>query len=72
MLESNVTRRGLLAERNDRGASLVEYALLLSLIAVMAIGAVSYLGLNAEHALKLPAKPLAAAGGCDPALDICS
>jgi Flp pilus assembly pilin Flp len=32
--------------RNDRGSSLVEYALLLALIAVVCVGAVSALGAN--------------------------
>ncbi len=32
--------------REDRGASLVEYALLLALIAVIAIGAIALLGTN--------------------------
>jgi Flp pilus assembly pilin Flp len=31
-------------DRRERGASLVEYALLLSLIALVAVGAVSFLG----------------------------
>ncbi len=34
--------------RNDRGASLVEYALLIALIAVVCIVAVSLLGSNAS------------------------
>jgi Flp pilus assembly pilin Flp len=32
------------AKRNERGASLVEYALLVALIAVVCIGAVTYFG----------------------------
>ena len=36
--------RGHLPEKNDAGASLVEYALLLALIAVVAIGALVLLG----------------------------
>lgn len=34
--------------RDDRGASLVEYALLVALIAVVCIGAVSFLGSSAS------------------------
>ena len=34
--------------RTDRGASLVEYALLLALIAVVCIGAISFIGTSAS------------------------
>jgi pilus assembly protein Flp/PilA len=34
--------------KTERGASLVEYALLVALIAVVCIGAISFLGGNAE------------------------
>jgi pilus assembly protein Flp/PilA len=37
--------------RSERGASLVEYALLVALIAVVCIGAVSILGQNASTTL---------------------
>ena len=40
-----VTRTGI---KTDRGASLVEYALLVALIAVVCIAAVSLLGKNAS------------------------
>jgi pilus assembly protein Flp/PilA len=36
------------AQSDDRGASLVEYALLLALIAVVCIGAISYIGTTAS------------------------
>ena len=35
--------------KTDRGASLVEYALLVALIAVVCIGAVSFLGTSANE-----------------------
>ncbi|MGI8756973.1 MAG: Flp family type IVb pilin [Acidimicrobiales bacterium] len=37
-------RRKARANRRERGASLIEYALLLALIAVVALSAVSFLG----------------------------
>jgi len=39
------------SDRDDAGASLVEYALLLALIAVVAIGALSLLGTSVSHTL---------------------
>ena len=41
--------RALESARRERGASLVEYALLLSLIAGMSVGAVKNLGVNSEQ-----------------------
>ena len=35
--------------RNERGASLVEYALLVALIAVVCIAAITFLGQGASH-----------------------
>jgi pilus assembly protein Flp/PilA len=43
-----VRMRSWLARRSERGASLVEYALLVALIAVVCIVAVSLLGSNAS------------------------
>ena len=38
--------RAVVGQRDERGASLVEYALLLALIAVVCLAAVTALGLN--------------------------
>jgi pilus assembly protein Flp/PilA len=46
---SNFMRRLLNGRDEERGASLVEYALLIALIAVVCIVAVSLLGSNASH-----------------------
>jgi pilus assembly protein Flp/PilA len=43
--------RDRVSDRDDAGASLVEYALLLALIAVVAIGALSLLGTSVSHTL---------------------
>lgn len=43
-LETKQVRRGPRDERGERGASLVEYALLLALIAVVVFGAVAFFG----------------------------
>lgn len=45
------TRRVMTIERDDRGASLVEYALLVALIAVVCIAAVTFIGNNASNKL---------------------
>jgi Flp pilus assembly pilin Flp len=37
--------------KNEVGASLVEYALLLGLIAVVSLAALTYLGVSASHTL---------------------
>lgn len=39
-----VVRLQLLTMRNERGASLIEYALLMSLIAIVAIAAITFVG----------------------------
>lgn len=44
-------RQGYRDHRGDRGASLVEYALILALIAVLGIGALHYLGRAVSHTL---------------------
>ena len=43
--------RDRVSDKDDRGASLVEYALLLALIAVVAIGALTFLGNTVSHTL---------------------
>ncbi len=40
---------------NSRGATAVEHALLMSLIAVVALGAVKHLGLSASNSIKVAA-----------------
>jgi pilus assembly protein Flp/PilA len=45
-------------QRDERGASLVEYALLVALIAVICIGAVTLLGQNANSSLTSAASTL--------------
>lgn len=44
--------------RDERGASLVEYALLLALIAVICIGAITLIGNNASNKLSQVASNL--------------
>jgi pilus assembly protein Flp/PilA len=46
--------------RDERGASLVEYALLLALIAVVCIAAVSMFGSNLNHSYSKDASAVAA------------
>ena len=46
--------------RDDRGASLVEYALLVALIAVICIAAVTLLGGNASQKLNTTAETIGA------------
>ena len=48
--------------RDERGASLVEYALLLALIAVVCIAAVSLFGGNLSHSYSKDASSVAATG----------
>jgi len=48
---------------NERGASLVEYALLLALIAVVCIAAVSVMGSNLNHSYSKDASSVAATPG---------
>jgi len=52
-----------LRERDERGASLVEYALLLALIAAVCIVAVSLLGGNLNHSYSKDASSVAATPG---------
>ena len=47
-LRSFFVRLRTWAQSDDRGASLVEYALLLALIAVVCIGAISFIGTSAS------------------------
>jgi len=57
-----VTLRAMLANRlsmDESGASLVEYALLLALIAVVAIGALIFLGHGVNNTLQNVANNLA-------------
>ena len=53
LLSATITRpvREWVARRADDGASLVEYALLLALIAVVAIGALVFLGNSVSNTL---------------------
>jgi len=48
--------------RDERGASLVEYALLLALIAVVCVVAISLLGGNLNHSFSRDASSVSAAG----------
>lgn len=49
MIRFDFLKTWLMAQaKTERGASLVEYALLVALIAVVCIGAVSFLGGNAQ------------------------
>lgn len=51
--------RGHLPGKDDTGASLVEYALLLALIAVVAIGALIFLGQTVSNTLSNVAQNIA-------------
>ena len=51
------------ADRDERGASLVEYALLLALIAAVCIVAVSLMGNNLTHSYSKDASSVAATPG---------
>lgn len=54
-------------ERDDRGASLVEYALLVALIAVVCIAAVTYFGEQTSSSYDCSGSKLEVAGtGADP------
>jgi pilus assembly protein Flp/PilA len=53
--------------RSERGASMVEYALLVALIAVVAIGAVTLLGQNVSGQLNEAARGIGAAPAAPPA-----
>ena len=48
--------------RDDRGASLVEYALVLALIAVVCIGAISFFGSSSGNSLDSSGSKIVAAG----------
>jgi len=52
-------------ERNERGASLVEYALLVALIAVVLVGAVTMLGSATGERMSDSASTLSQAGPAD-------
>ena len=47
----------------DRGASMVEYALLVALIAVVCIAAIQFLGENAESSFESTGDAISEAGG---------
>jgi pilus assembly protein Flp/PilA len=49
LVEMWVRFRGQFARDDEKGASLVEYALLVALIAVVCIVAISFLGTNASQ-----------------------
>ena len=49
--------------RDDRGASLVEYALLVALVAVVCVGAISALGTATDAGLESATAGVASAGG---------
>ena len=57
MSNPSIERR---VQRDERGASLVEYALLLALIAVVCITAVSLLGANLNRSYSKDASSIAA------------
>lgn len=50
--------------RHERGASLVEYALLIALIAVVCIGAVTLLGRNSSTKMRSAGDGVAGGDGC--------
>ena len=60
-------------KNRERGASLVEYGLLVALIAVVVISAVRSVGKNSEDIfVQMATEGFAAAGGvCDPAVSVC-
>ena len=60
MAHALIAVRSWLAERGDRGASLVEYALLVALIAIVCAVAVSFLGDSASASYSSTASGFAA------------
>ena len=54
--------RILRVDRDERGASLVEYALLVALIATVCIGAMSYFGGNSGNSINTSTSRITAAG----------
>ena len=48
---------------SERGASMVEYALLVALIAVVCIGAIGFLGSSAKSSFNSTGSSIAGAGG---------
>jgi Flp pilus assembly pilin Flp len=50
----------LAAAKDDRGASLVEYALVIALVAVVAFAAISLVGKNTSASLSASANSIAA------------
>jgi Flp pilus assembly pilin Flp len=66
----NKTPRQVSAHRDDRGVSLVEYALLLALVAVVSIGAMGTLGTNVHDEITYVNKLGFAGGGSIPCVPI--
>lgn len=64
-------RLGRRLAHDDRGASLIEYCLLLALIALVCFGALTYFGNGSGNSVKSSCSDIATAGGddatqCDP------
>jgi Flp pilus assembly pilin Flp len=67
-------RRSLNQKRNDTGASLVEYALLVALLAIVSLSAVRALGVGINGTFtRVIRQGFPASGGvCDPSYDDCA
>lgn len=53
--------------RDDRGAGLIEYCLLVALIALVCFGAITYFGSESANSTTSSCEKIAAAQGDDPA-----
>lgn len=67
----NLRRLGQRLVSDDRGASLIEYCLLVALIALVCFGALTYFGSGSGNSVKSSCTEIAAATGddsdqCDP------
>lgn len=58
-------RLGHRLSRDDRGANLIEYCLLLALIALVCFGAISYFGAGSGNSVETSCNDIAVATGDD-------
>lgn len=65
MMDS-LRRLGQRIARDDRGAGLIEYCLLIALIALVCFGAITYFGNESGNSTSTSCEKIAAATGDDP------
>jgi len=65
-MTENLRRFGQRLVREDRGASLIEYCLLVALIALVCFGALTYFGGSSGNSVTNSCSEIAAATGDDP------